>query len=122
MPKHAADAEAAAEAKATADAKAAAQAEAAQETVAKQNAGTEAGAAGVGFPANSAPAPQLSPDGEAGTPEPTPDGATVGVNGDAAPTDPSAGEATPTVAPRRPRRPPGAPDDWKKGISIFGGG
>jgi len=38
---------------------------------------------------------------------------------------PAAAEEIPTPPPaprvRRPRPPP-APDDWKKGISIFGGG
>ena len=108
-------------------AKAAKEAEAAQETtVAKQNAGTEAGAAAVGFPADSTAAPQIipqvGPDGEAGTPEPTPDDAAVGANSEVAPVEPSAVEIAPPVAPKRHRRPPPASDDWKKGYGVFGGG
>ena len=41
----------------------------------------------------------------------------------AAAADDSVLAPAPVVAPRkRPSRPPPAPDDWKKGISIFGGG
>ena len=122
------------EAEAKAAAAKAAQATAAAARAAKERAAAEASARAAAVPSALLPPSetQLSPGGEAVDPigemisaDPGADPATA--DPATAETDPDAAEAesaeeVPPEAPRRYRRKRAAPDDWKKGYSIFGGG